>query len=78
MTLSFNNFIYRNDVENALHTIDSALQKVHKAPGVRIQENKSRHILDSMNNVNKSYKEYQKSMADPTSSDHQRENALNA
>ena len=67
-----------NDIDKAIQFIDFQPQKAHNVPGTRLQINKFRNVLTSMDKVNDRFNEYKQVMDDTTSSDNQREIALNS
>ena len=70
--------ISNNDIDKAIQFIDSQLQKAHNVHGTRLQINKSRNVLTSTDKFNVRFNEYKQVMGDTTSSDNQREIALNS
>ena len=72
-----NEKIQQNDVDAALCYLDGKLQNAHKEPGCRVKTLKPDLSLQSMGKVNDTFNEYKKVMGDPTSSDMERDTALN-
>ena len=77
IVLNINGLIEQNDVNAALRYLDQKLQDSHKIPGCKIRSAKLDVQLHSITKVNDSFNEYKKTMGDATTSDLQREMALN-
>ena len=71
-------FVNNNDIEGALLFLDENLKKAHKVPGTRLQTNKTREFLNSMENVNVAFTEYKRMAGDTLCTDVERDNALNS
>ena len=78
LTPLIDGFIFDNNIESALKSIDNMLQIAHKEPGCRLKIKKENNSLDLFDKVNNSYSNYKKIMGDNSSTDNDRENALNA
>ena len=75
---SIEKFGNNNDIEGALLFLDENLKKAHKVPGTRLQTNKTREFLNSMENINVAFIEYKRMAGDTLCSNVERDNALNS